>query len=170
MVIAWIMLHHTLILNKMGFFTSIIDFYPRCTEYTQVYDSTADVQEGTNKAWTNRVWSGAEDNPGRLNFMGTGNEDVPRSQPLSPFGSTQFRGNHLNSYPTLRKNYLFDSSRDGIPLACQDGLFVGQPGMSSHVRLFGEAFMCASLSPESVQSGGYGEIGLGNQELREICF
>lgn len=151
-----------------GYFASVVEFYPRCTEFTQVYKDGA-VAEGTNKAWTDRVWAGASERLAQGTLFAAGSNDVSRSMPLLPFGSTSLDASQLTNSRTLRRYYLQDVRVDGIPFACQSPLFLGNTAFGSLDTLFARALSCTSLPGEPLADGGYGSYGA-QRDLRDVVF
>jgi len=154
-----------------GYFASVIELKPRCTDFVEVYDGNAGPSSGTNKAWTDRVWSGAVQSSSQLRMFQTdGIETVQRDMNLRPFGSTQLTGDDLDQYSRLREYLLDDSQNDGIPYACNASLINGKEEFKRHEQLFANAFMCSSLSADPVSSGGYGSYPGSDVELRQVVF
>nr|MBP9694877.1 hypothetical protein [Candidatus Magasanikbacteria bacterium] len=114
----------------------------QCSEFAKVYESNqSGISEGTNKAWTNRVWAGATgNNPGPV----ATNVNGPLAHPERGYTSINFLRSYINqpfgsltlddipSDFNLLRNYSFRNQPtipvpqgadmslpfDGVPFAC----------------------------------------------------
>lgn len=101
---------------------STIVFWPFCSAYEQVYNVKAELGAGeqTDKAWTNRVWSGAQD---IQNYQLP--EKIPtRDATFAPYATTNLSGSESNQ--SKLSQYIFsDISKDARPLTCENPIVQG---------------------------------------------
>lgn len=96
--------------------------HDRCATFDQVYqtENIGGILSGTtNKAWTNKVWSGATASPNGPRKL---DNNRPwslflRDTPHAPFGSLQMTEYELANQAKLR-NYTFRTKQDGLPYVC----------------------------------------------------
>ena len=128
-------------------FGTVAFLHNRCTAFSAVHDP--DPEEGPiagtkNKAWTNRVWEGANQILEDRNFV---SDDWQKNNPLlPPFGSTAFEYNDIQTSNDDLKLYQFDDAEEkGIPYACR-------------TRWFGDNTLSISKICQGIISqGGYDE-------------
>ena len=98
--------------------------HDRCTNFDQVYksDQINALYDTTNKAFTNRVWSGAKEltgaelGPRKLDAAAPWNKFL-RDTLQTPYASSNLTELDLLDYKKLR-NYVFRSKEDGLPYIC----------------------------------------------------
>ncbi len=83
----------------------------QCTNFAQVYDSTQVVGGSSNKAKTNRIWSGNE------SFILPNLTKLTRETKQGPFGSTNLTSDLVNDMWAMR-TYSFLDDRYGVPYSC----------------------------------------------------
>lgn len=115
----------------------ILDMRSQCTDYVQIYDDTKHgTKESTDKAWTNRLWSLANELS-----VSTFLKNIGKATAIVPYGSINLKGSDILN---LDKKYNFDSyGADGIPYRCADPAFVG--GSFSLTTDKGGNVLCSSL-------------------------
>ncbi len=105
-------------------FATIADFNDRCVEYTAVVDDTVDpLNDGTNKAWTDRVWGNSVWRSAPINpFLVNVKDDT--TDGINPYGSlsADIKASYLRNPPNegIRK-YSFPNYTQGIPYKCTGG-------------------------------------------------
>ena len=113
---------------------TIAELNDRCTKLVPVVNSKQNLYsiDGYNKAWTNRVWSGATN-------QSLGYSDFSQNLSLSPFGSLSINDNSisslvtsgvssLNSLTAQARYYSFPDLNFGMPYSCTGGsLFDSNP-------------------------------------------
>ncbi|MBI2989868.1 MAG: hypothetical protein HYY51_01610 [Candidatus Magasanikbacteria bacterium] len=114
-----------------------VEYYPRCTEFQQVYDSgiaEQDPSESTSKAWTNRVWQGAGYYLGPIfkdinAFISKFFGNITLDSFVRPYGSTYVDENQFKlpdeQVDNLFAVYNFDRIDlfSGIPYACKSPVY-----------------------------------------------
>jgi hypothetical protein len=131
---------------KMAVVAQVFD---QCTEFAQVYDNRVNPIYGTtNKAWTNRVWAGAQtDHPYAEGFF--------PGQEIRPFGSLGVTSEQLQSISPVLRSQGFSSAINGLPLSCRSN-YLYEGFFGSSVR------RCNSLINAGVDPGVLASIA-GNE-------
>lgn len=148
----------------------------QCADYRQVYDDSVNpISTATNKAWTNRVWSGASDPKGTASSLSARSHSVaPYSQAIDrdtgpgiygsvPLAARTFTAS--NAEEQLKSFSFFDPSTDGIPYYCRLQLTPAQ--MTTFVPSGRSqcAFMWVNYSAEPVENGPFYQTS--NTSLRQ---
>lgn len=107
-----------------------------CTEFAEVYDATGGPQLGTNKAWTNRVWSESPIDPSGVIIKNKATRSAPYGG-LPSLGVVSYEGTDIianaENAPQidLRQYNFFDTDGfdmtpdQGIPYSCQTPFMEG---------------------------------------------
>lgn len=139
---------------------AIVEFRPRCTEFTSVYNDAYIPSEkfgGTNKAWTDRVWK----------YSSLDNYDYSIGRSIdrevlstSPYGPATLSSSQLttDNKDILRKYYYQDSADgkaiDGFPYLCSAAVWLGQnlaQGSGLLPTIFDpKVYVCPALKKVSV--------------------
>lgn len=153
--------------------TVVAELNDQCTEFNKVYDPSGGgegpLKGTTNKAWTNRLWSGALAIDGespmrhalaRYGNPAAGDEPVDRTTLRALYGSLEVEPEHVDTRADARKilrSYTFRSATNGIPYACFDKYFNLPYALDQNVR------RCAALrSADEMYSAGLIDTLTGN--------
>ncbi|MBI5728423.1 MAG: hypothetical protein HY984_01570, partial [Candidatus Magasanikbacteria bacterium] len=107
-------------------FAVIATMNNQCSQFAQVYDESGNgnvLLNGTNKAWTDRVWRNAGGSSPRVLFPYTGSPEagiINRLTAHVPYGSTQLSGDRIQDQNDLLNFFFIDRNQDGVPYSCMD--------------------------------------------------
>jgi len=101
---------------------STVVYWPFCSAFEQVYNSKADLGagDGTDKAWTNRVWSSVSS----VDKYQLPEKTLLAKTVYAPYATTNLGENDLIQSKLAQYTFT-DFTKDGRPLTCEDPVVQG---------------------------------------------